>query len=101
MLFRSDRKSTRLNSSHTIISYAVFCLKKKKTNATRPRRSGQYSLHTIHSYLRYRTRPRLSLLYPAPPRPDPPTFPFYHLFFLKNPPPPESTPFPPPAPFRS
>src|SRR3954465_2011139 len=30
MLFRSDRKSTRLNSSHTIISYAVFCLKKKK-----------------------------------------------------------------------
>src|SRR5437588_3242853 len=26
---RSDRKSTRLNSSHTVISYAVFCLKKK------------------------------------------------------------------------
>src|ERR1022692_3956190 len=32
MLFRSDRKSTRLNSSHLVISYAVFCLKKKKTN---------------------------------------------------------------------
>src|SRR5947207_9523719 len=34
-----DRKSTRLNSSHTVISYAVFCLKKKNTaqsNATRP-----------------------------------------------------------------
>src|SRR5690625_2713835 len=30
----SDRKSTRLNSSHVAISYAVFCLKKKKTNAT-------------------------------------------------------------------
>src|SRR2546429_3830674 len=30
-----DRKSTRLNSSHGYISYAVFCLKKKKT--TRPR----------------------------------------------------------------
>src|SRR5260221_9891426 len=31
-LFNSflDRKSTRLNSSHTVISYAVFCLKKKK-----------------------------------------------------------------------
>src|SRR5258708_21499649 len=29
---RSDRKSTRLNSSHQIISYAVFCLKKKKTH---------------------------------------------------------------------
>src|SRR5260221_9427342 len=29
--FEGDRKSTRLNSSHTVISYAVFCLKKKKT----------------------------------------------------------------------
>ena len=28
-----DRKSTRLNSSHTVISYAVFCLKKKKKNS--------------------------------------------------------------------
>src|SRR5260221_7963646 len=28
----TDRKSTRLNSSHTVISYAVFCLKKKKKN---------------------------------------------------------------------
>src|SRR5438034_7911463 len=27
-----DRKSTRLNSSHTVISYAVFCLKKKKVD---------------------------------------------------------------------
>src|SRR2546430_5372747 len=30
-----DRKSTRLNSSHSQISYAVFCLKKKKTRALR------------------------------------------------------------------
>src|SRR2546426_7010933 len=29
-----DRKSTRLNSSHLVISYAVFCLKKKKKNMT-------------------------------------------------------------------
>src|SRR5438132_8326449 len=29
---RSEQKSTRLNSSHTVISYAVFCLKKKKKN---------------------------------------------------------------------
>src|SRR2546426_6094416 len=29
---RLDRKSTRLNSSHLVISYAVFCLKKKKKN---------------------------------------------------------------------
>src|SRR5688500_20407678 len=28
---QTDRKSTRLNSSHLVISYAVFCLKKKKT----------------------------------------------------------------------
>src|SRR5258708_17765599 len=37
----TDRKSTRLNSSHQIISYAVFCLKKKKilmTLHTRPSR---------------------------------------------------------------
>src|SRR5439155_23179758 len=33
ILYR-DRKSTRLNSSHVAISYAVFCLKKKITNAT-------------------------------------------------------------------
>src|SRR5437588_8958998 len=31
-----DRKSTRLNSSHTVISYAVFCLKKKKETVTPP-----------------------------------------------------------------
>src|SRR3712207_8508795 len=33
---REDRKSTRLNSSHANISYAVFCLKKKTTNPNRP-----------------------------------------------------------------
>src|SRR2546426_7662509 len=31
-----DRKSTRLNSSHLVISYAVFCLKKKKKNTIQP-----------------------------------------------------------------
>src|SRR5690625_5940808 len=31
---KKDRKSTRLNSSHVAISYAVFCLKKKKKNYT-------------------------------------------------------------------
>src|SRR5256885_5895049 len=34
---KADRKSTRLNSSHLVISYAVFCLK-KKTRSERPRR---------------------------------------------------------------
>src|SRR5438034_7364630 len=35
--FHQDRKSTRLNSSHTVISYAVFCLKKKKKKKTMKR----------------------------------------------------------------
>src|SRR3712207_7537706 len=35
LLFKGDRKSTRLNSSHANISYAVFCLKKKKKKHTR------------------------------------------------------------------
>src|SRR5258708_13516306 len=54
---RRDRKSTRLNSSHQIISYAVFCLKKKKPcdePATLPRR-----------------------LYPQP-DPSPPHLRYYH-----------------------
>src|SRR2546422_4641019 len=38
-----DRKSTRLNSSHGYISYAVFCLKKKKKTNDRP-----YPLMTFH-----------------------------------------------------
>src|SRR5690348_17703914 len=37
--WRKDRKSTRLNSSHPSISYAVFCLKKKKKKKTAKRRS--------------------------------------------------------------
>src|SRR2546426_8463897 len=41
-LLMADRKSTRLNSSHLVISYAVFCLKKKK-NAARPTDGGEYS----------------------------------------------------------
>src|SRR3712207_6922905 len=45
-----DRKSTRLNSSHANISYAVFCLKKKKN---------QTFLHHIHTELNKR-HPRLS-----------------------------------------
>src|SRR5207248_8940234 len=38
-----DRKSTRLNSSHRTISYAVFCLKKKKKSRLR---TGQFCRHT-------------------------------------------------------
>src|SRR2546426_6597678 len=35
-----DRKSTRLNSSHLVISYAVFCLKKKNVNSVRVETAG-------------------------------------------------------------
>src|SRR6266496_5262606 len=38
---RRDRKSTRLNSSHVEISYAVFCLKKKKSDRTGQRRDAE------------------------------------------------------------
>src|SRR2546427_9425337 len=38
---KRDRKSTRLNSSHSQISYAVFCLKKKKSKSTAIVRPGQ------------------------------------------------------------
>src|SRR5256885_6034979 len=38
----TDRKSTRLNSSHLVISYAVFCLKKKTIRCLRHRGRGQY-----------------------------------------------------------
>src|SRR5256885_7981879 len=42
MLFtRGDRKSTRLNSSHLVISYAVFCLKKKISTNLEPVKRGQ------------------------------------------------------------
>src|SRR5439155_11523131 len=46
---RGDRKSTRLNSSHVAISYAVFCLKKKKEtrSTTRPATHQTLNSHTL------------------------------------------------------
>src|SRR5256885_3355429 len=44
-----DRKSTRLNSSHLVISYAVFCLKKKKSTE-KISRSLEYSGYAQHYY---------------------------------------------------
>src|SRR3954449_7216542 len=46
MLFRSDRKSTRLNSSHTLISYAVFCLKKKKNATGKAKMTHEHAIAT-------------------------------------------------------
>src|SRR2546426_8459785 len=51
----ADRKSTRLNSSHLVISYAVFCLKKKKKTAGGAR--GQYELSQEERGVRRREAP--------------------------------------------
>src|SRR2546430_13267962 len=48
---RGDRKSTRLNSSHSQISYAVFCLKKKNQSVARPAAG---HLAVAHGHLRHR-----------------------------------------------
>src|SRR5690242_11378701 len=71
----SDRKSTRLNSSHMSISYAVFCLKKKTCRRAHPKITGQQS--------------RLSLLHYAV---------IFHLMIRQ---PPRSTLFPYTTLFRS
>src|SRR3990170_4098331 len=80
-----DRKSTRLNSSHQIISYAVFCLKKKKNKDFRLR------LHALHRDVGSR------IAAGAPPPPSLPSpgqrtgiSPFlrtylFHFFFFKRP----------------
>src|SRR5256885_12798671 len=44
--YLEDRKSTRLNSSHLVISYAVFCLKKKKKTYTYASASSSPATHT-------------------------------------------------------
>src|SRR3989449_8111333 len=63
---REDRKSTRLNSSHGYISYAVFCLKKKNTHKNSP----PATLHYIPLYCKNNTTkpPRRKRPYR---RPDP------------------------------
>src|SRR5438034_3712099 len=42
-----DRKSTRLNSSHTVISYAVFCLKKKNKKEQKTKTTNQHILQRL------------------------------------------------------
>src|SRR5256885_5633550 len=45
---KPDRKSTRLNSSHLVISYAVFCLKKKKNTKIRTHPAPYYNNMTLN-----------------------------------------------------
>src|SRR2546430_3077751 len=51
-----DRKSTRLNSSHSQISYAVFCLKKKNNSATLPSHLDFHNGYFLHTANILRTR---------------------------------------------
>src|SRR5438309_5221754 len=71
-LFKTDRKSTRLNCSHSSISYAVFCLKKKNTSlqqlspAVSPLGDSTLPLPAPHAYLPYLLAHSLRL-YPRTP----------------------------------
>src|SRR3954462_6535051 len=96
-----DRKSTRLNSSHTIISYAVFCLKKNVEAIVRP-----YLPRVTGEAGGPADAPRIR----APPDPPPHArrrhfipseFPAPYFFFLKSRRPREITSSPHPAPFPS
>src|SRR3954465_12681440 len=93
---RVDRKSTRLNSSHTIISYAVFCLKKK------PRRSRRTAHRPPSSVPLRRPRFACASLVPAAGRSGGVRSPHGSrafrpvvCFFFNETAPPELPPFPP------
>src|ERR1035438_3910023 len=81
---RSDRKSTRLNSSHLGISYAVFCLK-KKINARGLREEQEVIVKNVSTH-RGNEHPEVAIA---------------RIFFLKIRPPPRSTLFPYTPLFRS
>src|SRR2546430_3734497 len=59
---RGDRKSTRLNSSHSQISYAVFCLKKKKNHILSRVPVRQLSFRCVSQVVRSRVRDRVWLV---------------------------------------
>src|SRR5476649_427550 len=84
---RRDRKSTRLNSSHTVISYAVFCLKKKKQRLANDGGGRPFFAHRSHpprylganGYVAVRSRPFFFfLMIRRPPRST--LFPYTTLF---------------------
>src|ERR1039457_35179 len=94
-----DRKSTRLNSSHLVISYAVFCLKKKKKKKTHKYQCSHITSGCTHTRVDVCTprshhhtwlcSPIYSILI---------FFLFFFFFFFKRPAPPISPPSPPPPP---
>src|SRR2546429_6495255 len=66
LLLLGDRKSTRLNSSHGYISYAVFCLKKKKTCITRRPFRRNAKVHPTETHRGTISQTRLSTQFSAP-----------------------------------
>src|SRR6202142_1309916 len=96
-----DRKSTRLNSSHQLISYAVFCLKKKKIIQMPPGTRISPGVTPTRSRFCVFIRPSLSSnskkLFQSSPGL---IFSCSFFFFLRIGGPPKSTPFPTPPPFR-
>src|ERR1022692_4155417 len=102
MLFRSDRKSTRLNSSHLVISYAVFCLKKKKKNQENIHNIILLTTSTLGSRFPNQRPQRLAnrrpLLVSSPRCEFCPSFFFFFLMIRR---PPRSTLFPYTTLFRS
>src|SRR6266481_2100573 len=97
-----DRKSTRLNSSHSSTSYAVFCLQKKNTNQVRRRRDRTREVgdQRVQQPLRapWSASPRSPTRGPAPAGAHPQAA---GLFFLMIRRPPRSTRFPYTTLFRS
>src|SRR3989337_1151617 len=97
MLTCRDRKSTRLNSSHGSISYAVFCLKKKKNQPhLTPARAPRTSTTTALRPPARRSRAVVHVVVPVP------SFPLYisrvfFFFFFNDPAPPEISPLSLPA----
>src|ERR1039457_2098666 len=65
MSAKADRKSTRLNSSHLVISYAVFCLKKKKNNNVHLLRDGDTACSSRQCALPAWARSVLRVVCPA------------------------------------
>src|ERR1022692_2573478 len=95
MLFRSDRKSTRLNSSHLVISYAVFCLKKKKKTTTRHKPDVQ-SPHIAQHTNTTATSPLIPFVLDSANRPlcVSSMSGFFFFFFFNDPATPEISPLP-------
>src|SRR6202046_3502446 len=91
-----DRKSTRLNSSHRTISYAVFCLKKNHTIPPEPRIclllhcAAHCDCHDAHVCVYRSSAGRQTMASPRRRAED------FNFFFLKNAPPPSTAPLPPP-----